>query len=112
RLRAIAAWPRGISARGVATLQRAIDPRLPAAVDVPEAPVQVTARVSATGQTAARLRDLDLSMWVFSPRGGSAIVDLGRLRAGTFTYRGQLSGLCPSGCRMSGLGVLPVGGRA
>jgi hypothetical protein len=74
--------------------------------------VQVSARVSATGQTAARLPDLDLSMWVFSPRGGSGIVDLGRLHAGTFTYHGSLSGLCSSGCRMSGLGVLPASGRA
>ncbi len=80
------------------------------AVAAPRAPVEVSARVSATGQAAARLHDLDLSMWVFSTRGGSAIVDLGRLHAGTWTYRGTLVRLCPGGCRMSGLGVLPASG--
>ncbi len=110
RLRAVASWPDGISSHGIAAVQRAIDPRIIPAVQLPEHPVEVTAQVSASGQAAARLHDLDLSMWVFSTTGGSTIVDFGHLRAGTASYRGSLSGICPGGCRMSGLGVLSTVG--
>jgi hypothetical protein len=110
RLRAVASWPAGISAHGIAAVQRAIDPRIVPAAELPEHPVEVSARVSTTGQAASRLHSLELSMWVFSTTGGSTIVNLGRLHAGEATYRGSLSGICPSGCRMSGLGVLPAAG--
>jgi hypothetical protein len=110
RLRAVASWPSGISAHGIAAVQRAIDPRILPATELPEHPVQVSARVSATGQAASRLRSLELSLWVFSTSGGSTIVDLGRLHAGEATYRASLAGVCPTGCRMSGLGVLPAAG--
>ncbi len=110
RLRAVASWPTGISAHGIAAVQRAIDPRIVPAAVLPEHPVEVSAHVGATGQTASRLHSLELSMWVFSTTGGSTIVDLGRLHAGEATYRGSLAGLCPGGCRMSGLGVLPAAG--
>jgi putative ABC transport system permease protein len=95
RLRAVASWPSGISTHGIAAVQRAIQPRFVPAVQLSERPVEVSAQVSATGQAAARLRDLDLSMWVFSTTGGSTIVDIGRLHAGAGTYHGGLSASAP-----------------
>jgi hypothetical protein len=64
--------------------------------------------VSPTGQLAARLHDVDLAMWVFNVNGGSTIVELGRLHRGTWTYRGSLAAICPGGCRLAGLGILPA----
>jgi putative ABC transport system permease protein len=110
RLGAVASWPSGISNRRLEAVQHAINPRIVPAVELPNRPVELSARVSASGQAASHLRDLDLSMWVFNTTGGSAIVNLGPLRDGAATYRGSLSAICPAGCRMSGLGVLPASG--
>ena len=46
---------------------------------------------------------------MFDPAHGPRIVDLGRLRAGRFTYQGVPQTGCP--CRLTGIGVLPSAKR-
>jgi putative ABC transport system permease protein len=110
RLPAVASWPRGVSAHGLASVSRTLDPPSVPAVQLPNAPLRVTATTTAT----AKLLHADLGAWVFGTS-GTAIVDLGALRAGEQTYRGGLGGVCSGGCELAGLGVIPPGdggGRA
>ncbi|MGH2871150.1 MAG: FtsX-like permease family protein, partial [Solirubrobacteraceae bacterium] len=106
RLAAVASWPGGISARGLRDVARAIDPPTMPAVSLPEAPLYVAARAAlATGTD-----DVDLGAWVSNGGGGTAIVDLGALHAGERTYSADLRGVCPGGCQLAGLGLLPAPG--
>jgi putative ABC transport system permease protein len=107
RLPATVSWPRGISARSLASVVRALQPPTVPAIQLPEATVRVQAR---TTITAAR-GDVELGMWVFNGTGGTAIIDLGTLHAGNGTYGGDLAGVCPSGCQLTGFGILPVAGH-
>ena len=74
-------------------------------VILPNGAVTVSADVSASGAASRALAHLDLKAWLFDPGHGSRIVDLGRLRAGRFTYQGVPQTGCP--CQLAGIGVLP-----
>jgi putative ABC transport system permease protein len=107
RLPAVASWPTGISGSTIAATSRALDQRTAPLVTVPDAPIQVSARTTATARASAGLASLDLSVSVFNPQGGTATVDLGPLHAGAWTYTGALKNLCPSGCSLEGINVIP-----
>ncbi len=107
RLSTAVSWPAGISSAGLASIIRRLDPPTVPAVQLPGGLLRVSAQ---TTLTAARA-DLDLGMWVFSGSGGTTTIDLGRLQEGERTYRGDLAGVCPGGCRLAGLGILPAAGR-
>jgi putative ABC transport system permease protein len=112
RLPATAAWPSAIShGQSVASVARTLDAPAHPAVMLHDAPLRVTVQVSSAGATAAQLHRQVLSAWVFTPAGGTALTPLGRLRPGTTTYQGSLTGLCTGGCRLSGLGIVPAPGR-
>lgn len=104
RLAVAASWPRGISSESIQSVMRRIDPETFPAVQLTDAPLRIAARVTITGPRA----DVDLGAWVFSGTGGTAIVDLGRIHAGEWTYGGDLTGECPDGCQLAGLGLLPA----
>jgi len=112
RLPAVASWPRGLSRRGVRAISRALRPPTSPEVRLPQAAVAVTASSTATPAAAARLSDLELGLWVANPQLGVSAVALGPLRNGTRTYRAALLAACPGGCRLAGIGVLPVPNRA
>jgi hypothetical protein len=69
----------------------------------------VSATVSASGAARRDLAHLALEAWLFDPVSGTRIVDLGRLRPGSFTYAGAPQAGCP--CRLAGIGVLPTAKR-
>jgi hypothetical protein len=111
RLPVAASWPPGISSSTLSAASRALDPPGAPEVRLPDAPVQLAASVKATGAADRGLRDLDLGLWVFNPHAGTNIVNLGPLRSGQRTYRGSVGFVCPGGCRLAGLGVLPAANR-
>jgi putative ABC transport system permease protein len=107
RLPAVASWPTGISGSTIAATSRALDQRTAPVVTLPDAPVQVTATTTATSRASAGLAGVDLSLSVFNAQGGTATVDLGPLHAGAWAYAGALQNICPGGCRLEGINVVP-----
>jgi putative ABC transport system permease protein len=113
RLAAALTWPPGISRSTIAATSRALDPPTAPEVTVSGALIRVSATVAATGQVADRLNALDLGLWVFNSQRGTTIVSLGPLHRGTSRYGGLIASVCPGGCRLTGVGVLPaVGSQA
>jgi putative ABC transport system permease protein len=109
RMAAVVSWPRGISATTVAAASRALSPASapPVNLGTGTGTVKVAMTVRGSGAAAAHLRHLDLSLWVFNAQTGTNIVDLGGLRSGTGSYESALTSVCPSSCRLVGIGVLP-----
>lgn len=105
RLPAVAAWPGGTTRVSVAAVSRALTPKAVSDVILPNGAMAISADVSASGGASRDLAHLDLGAWLFDSAHGSRIVDLGRLRAGRFTYQGVPQTGCP--CRLTGIGVLP-----
>jgi hypothetical protein len=105
RLAAVAAWPSGTTHASVAAVGRALTPKTVFDVVVPNGAVTISADVAASGVASRDLAHLDLEAWLFDPVHGSRTVDLGRLRAGRFTYQGVPQTGCP--CTLTGIGVLP-----
>jgi putative ABC transport system permease protein len=108
RLSATTSWPRGISAHSLRSVTRLLAPSTVSAVQLPEAPFRVTARTAYTKPHTS----VHLGAWVFDAAGGTAVLDLGALHSGEGVYRGELSLLCPGGCQLDGLGLLPAVGRS
>jgi hypothetical protein len=111
RLPAVASWPPGISRSTISATSHALEQPMAPEVLLPDAPIQVTATTTGTSKAAAGLGDLDLSLWVFSPQSGTTPLDLGPLHAGAWNYRVSPGYLCPSGCRLDGLGIAAGRGR-
>lgn len=109
RLPAVAAWPGGTTRESVAAVSRALAPKTVFDVILANGAVTIAADVSASGAARRDLAHLDLTAWLFDPGHGSRTVDLGRLRAGRFTYRGVPQTGCP--CNLTGIGVLPSAKR-
>ncbi len=107
RLGAVVSWPTGVLSSGGPALARRLNPRAAPEVRLPGAPVEFVADTAAARASVGRLA---LALWVSNPQGGTAIVELGALRPGSFAYRGSLALVCPGGCRLAGVGVVPVGG--
>lgn len=112
RLASVASWPQGISKPTVSAVGRALDPPTAPPVQLPAAPVAVDLSTAGTSLTPGALRDLDLALWVSSPTAGTSIIDFGRLRPGATSYHADLDRACGGGgCRLAGLGAVPVIGR-
>jgi hypothetical protein len=107
RLRAALSWPSGISKSTIDATARALAPAALPEVTLTGSRLRVQASTSAAGAASAALLDLDLSAWVANPQGGTAIVDLGALHPGSFSYDGAIATACPGGCRLAGLAVVP-----
>jgi putative ABC transport system permease protein len=105
RLAAVAHWPGGTTHESVAAVSRRLTPSTTPEVDLANGAMAVSADVSASGAASRDLAHLGLEAWLFDPPDGTRIVDLGRVRAGTSTYRSPPQTNCP--CRLVGLGVLP-----
>ena len=104
RLAAVASWPGGTTHESVAAVSRALTVRRAPEVNLPDGALAVSASASASAAASRALPHLDLSAWVFDPVDGTRIIDLGRLRLGSSTYRGAPQTGCP--CRLVGIGVL------
>lgn len=104
RLGVAATWPAAVSSQAIGTIARRIDPASHPAVLLADEPLRIKARATFTGPRS----HVDLAAWLSSGKGGTGILDLGALHPGTSTYSGDLTGLCPGGCRLAGLGLLPT----
>lgn len=109
RLAAVMPWPRGISRSTLATTAHRLSPASAPPVSIPDSPLRLTADTAVIGPGSAP-RNFELALWMFNPRVGTTIVDLGPLHAGRWTYEGGVAGGCPGGCRLSGLGLIPTPG--
>jgi hypothetical protein len=109
RLPAVAAWPDGTTRVSVAAVSRALTPKTVVDVVLPNGAMSISADVRAAGAASRDLAHLDLEAWLFDSLHGARTVDLGRLRAGRFIYRGVPQTGCP--CRLTGIGVLPTARR-
>jgi putative ABC transport system permease protein len=107
RLSSTLAWPRGISPTTLGQTARLLRPPSAPAVSLSEGGIRLVGSAAYIGPNAS-LRGIDVSLWVFNPQVGTAVVNLGALRAGASTYVGSLAGLCPGGCRLVGLGLVPA----
>ncbi len=107
RLSTILAWPQGISRTTLGRTARLLSPPTAPVVSLASGGIRLVASASYDGPSAS-LRGVDVSVWVFSPQAGTAIVDLGALHTGAWTYRGSLASVCPRGCRLAGLGLVPA----
>jgi hypothetical protein len=106
RLAAAASWPRGVTAQSVRTVIGRLTPATAPAVQLPDAPLRIQAQT-----TTAVGAHLELGAWVSNGTQGSAIINMGPLHEGRRPYRADLADLCPGGCRLAGLGILPAAGR-
>jgi putative ABC transport system permease protein len=109
RLPAVATWPDGTTDASVAAVSRTLTPRKVFDLTLPNGELAVSVTVSASGAARRDLAHLDLEAWLFDPVAGTRVVDLGRLRPGSFTYAGAPQAGCP--CRLAGIGVLPSAKR-
>jgi putative ABC transport system permease protein len=105
RLAAVAEWPGGTTHESVAAVSRALTPRRVSEVNLADGALAVSADVSASGAAGRDLAHLYLAAWLFDPRDGTRVVNLGRLRSGSSTYQGARQTNCP--CRLVGIGVRP-----
>jgi putative ABC transport system permease protein len=106
RLPVAAFWPSGISSSSIAAVRRALLPPTAPEIRVPAAPIRVNVSTKATS-AAAGLHDLDLSAWLSNPKAGTTIIDLGTLHRGAWTYTASPTDVCPGGCRLAGIGIVP-----
>jgi len=60
---------------------------------------------------AAGLGGVDMSLSVFNPQAGTTTLNLGPLHAGAWTYHASPGYVCPGGCRLAGVGVVPGRGH-
>ena len=104
RLSRVVSWPPGSSARA-AEAGRALDPPTAPPVMLPADTVQVAASVVPPDRPAT---DFELGMWVFDASLGTTIVHSGPLNPGPGMYSFPLAGVCPGGCRLAGVGVIPA----
>jgi len=111
RLPTVASWPPGLSGSTISATSRALEVPTAPEVILPDAPIQVSATTTGTSLAASGLGNFDLSLSVFNPQAGTATLKLGPLHAGARTYRVSPGYVCPSGCRLAGLGVVPGRGR-
>lgn len=110
RLAAVMPWPQGISRRDLSTVSRLLNPATARPVNLAGGPVRLFGDATLIGQRA-QLGALDVGLWVSNPQVGTAIVDLGSLHGGGWTYEGNLAVACPGGCRLVGVGLVPAPGR-
>jgi hypothetical protein len=110
RLARVAEWPRGLGS--VARVAAALAPEAAPEVRLTGTAVRFIARTAdATGP--AGVAGLDLEAWTFDGQTGTTnLVDAGPLRLGPATYPAALGGACSTGCRLEGIGVVGVTGRA
>jgi putative ABC transport system permease protein len=106
RLAAATSWPRGVTTQGIHTVSGSLTPPTAPAVQLPDAPLRVRAQTTTTVGS-----HVELGAWVSNGTQGTAIVDLGALHAGHWTYSADLADFCPGGCRLAGLGIIPAAGR-
>ncbi len=106
RLAVAATWPRGVTAHDIHDVIGRLTPATAPAVQLADAPLRVQALTSSTVGVP-----VELGAWVFNGSKGSAIVNLGTLHEGAWTYHANLADFCPGGCRLAGLGVLPAPGH-
>lgn len=111
RLASVVPWPAGVSKTPLSRLARLLVPARGTSVVLSGGLLTVTAGVSARGAIASRLGQAQLGAWMFSSTAGTTIVDLGALSASRTRYSGSLAYICPSGCRLEGLGVIPRVGQ-
>jgi putative ABC transport system permease protein len=111
RMRAALSWPAGISSSSLAATARALSPPTAPTVSVSGSALRLDASASATGAAARGLGSLELSAWVTNPQSGTAIIGLGTVHSGAFGYQGSIANLCPGGCRLAGLGLVPAVGH-
>jgi hypothetical protein len=111
RLRTALSWPAGISKSTIEATARALAPATAPQVTLTGSMLRVQASTAAAGAASRALSNLDLAAWVSNPQTGTAIVGLGVLRSGSFSYGSSIGTLCPSGCRLAGLGVVPAVGH-
>jgi len=78
---------------------------------VPDSPIQVSATTTGTPKVAAGLGGVDMSLSVFNPQAGTTTLNLGPLHAGAWTYHASPGYVCPGGCRLAGVGVVPGRGH-
>jgi hypothetical protein len=111
RLPVAAFWPSGISSSSIAAVRRALAPRTAPEVLLPDGPIRLNASTVATHAATHGLRDLELGAWLYNPQVGTTIVDFGALHHGEWTYTTSPPGVCPGGCRLAGIGIVPITGR-
>jgi putative ABC transport system permease protein len=107
RLSAALPWPRGISATTLAATSRLLAPPTAPAINLPGTAVRLAANAMVPGGSTA-WRNLEVVAWAFNSQVGTTIVDLGALRPGARTYQASVGEVCPGGCRLAGLGVIPA----
>ena len=110
RLAAALPWPAGISSTTRSATSRLLMPRTAPEIDLPGAPVRLAATATVPRRGAA-WRNLEVALWAFNPQVGTTIVDLGLLHPGAWTYQAALGDVCPGGCRVAGLGLIPAPGH-
>jgi putative ABC transport system permease protein len=109
RLTAALPWPDGVSSTSLLATGRLLAPPSAPTINLPAAPVRLTATAAASGSGRA-FENVEVGLWVFTPQSGTTIVDLGRLRPGASTYGAALGDVCSGGCRLAGLGLIPAPG--
>jgi putative ABC transport system permease protein len=109
RLTAALPWPRGVSPTTLSATSRRLAPATAAPINLPAAPVRLSATATVSAPSAGR--NLEVGLWAFNPQAGTTIVDLGLLHPGAWTYRADLGDVCPGGCRLAGLGLIPAPGH-
>ena len=110
RLTAALPWPRGISRTTLPATGHLLAPPTAPTINLPDAPVRLTATAAVSGPRQA-FRNLEVGLWTFNPQAGTAIIDLGRLRPGAWSYGAVLGDVCAGGCRLAGLGLIPASGH-
>jgi putative ABC transport system permease protein len=111
RLPAVASWPPGISGSTISATSRALDQPTAPEVIVPDSPIQVSATTTGTPKAPAGLGGVDMSLSEFNPQAGTTTLNLGPLHAGAWTYHASPGYVCPGGCRLAGVGVVPGRGH-
>jgi putative ABC transport system permease protein len=111
RLGVAFSWPGGLSRSSLQTVTKRLHPATAPPVSLAAAPLRVSASAGGTQAAATHLGDLEFAAWVFSPQGGTIIVDLGTLRPGTYVYRTSLAAACPDSCTLTGIGIVPAENR-
>jgi putative ABC transport system permease protein len=110
RLSAALPWPSGISRTTLSRTSRLLAPPTAPTISLPDQSVRLAASATVSGAGAAA-RYLEIGLWVFNPQVGTTIVNLGLLHPGASTYQAAVGGVCPGGCRLAGLGLIPAPGH-
>lgn len=112
RLPAVAFWPAGTARASIEQISRALTPAAAPTVELPAGSLRLRAEVAASGTLASHLDDLELAAWVFNPQLTTTVVALGRLHRGHAGYSASTRLVCPGGCRLVGVGIIPTSARA